>query len=143
LRSYLRGSTEGLFNHLLLCILFLWPNSDGFVCEGPLPAGVPPSHVISLIMSFELVFEPVSAARVPVMGDQNLMEKTLLTHSVVPSSAFEGRVRGRGSESTLSLRPEVRPRGKPWLSGQGVERLTLGGRWEWILKPCLPQKPWL
>jgi len=47
-----------------------------------------------------------------------------LTRSMALSPAFEGGDGKRRSGSTLSLRPELRPRGKPQHLCQGVEGLT-------------------
>ena len=50
--------------------------------------------------------------------------RSRLTRSAAPSSAFEGGVKKRLSGSTLSLRPELRPRGKPRPLDRGVDGLT-------------------
>jgi len=48
-----------------------------------------------------------------------------LTRSAAPNSVKAGRGQKRRSGSTLSLRPKLRPRGKPLSSIRGGERLTI------------------
>jgi len=47
-----------------------------------------------------------------------------LTRSAAQSPTLEGGVKKRRSGSTLSLRPEIGPKGKPSPSGRKVEGLT-------------------